>query len=547
MNAIVQRSLKGPMRISVLGEIQVDWENRRLELPTSKKTRALLAYLIMTRRTVRRERLCELFWDLPSDPRASLRWALWKIRSMLDTPDSKRLIADRERVGVIMDDVEVDYLTARRLLSEDKRLLSVADLQMLAEALAEPLLDGLDGAGDEVFDAWLTSEREDARQLHATALRCLARHVDLDPLERVKWAQKWWEAVPFDATAASEAVAAYRATGRTDEANAIEQSFRRDATDASIEIPSGFGLAAEPKTTGEPLRSADSCWPQSAQSINFCKSRDGVNIAYATAGTGPPLVMASGGLSHLELGWQNPIWGKTHRALSKEFQLVRYDGRGSGLSDWNVPEISLATSVRDLETVVDTLGLERFPLIGYSHSCAVAIEYAARHPERVSSLILSSGFATGWRIGASPEEEVVDEALLTLIRNGWTRKNPAYRQILSQMLIPDARAEDLNWLNEFQRKATSAANAARFLEIFGRVDLTDRLQEIAAPTIVFHARGDQYISIDEGRKIAIGIPNAELVPLESQNHILLETERAWETCHNRIASFLAGFRFSHCA
>ncbi len=534
-----QSSLKAPIRVSVLGEIQVDWGSKRQELPASKKARALLAYLVMTGRTIRRERLCELFWDIPNDPRASLRWALWKLRSILNTPESERLIADRERVKVMADDIEVDFSITRRLLSEGSGTLSVLELQTLAESLSETLLDGLDGAGDEEFDAWLRGEREEARLLQVKALRCLAQHGDLEPIERAKWAHKWWEAAPFDALAASEVISAFRAAGRAGEADAIERRFKKEAADALIELPSGFGKSASPKTIGEPEMGLEFRTPLMAQSINFCKSIDDINIAYATAGTGPVLVRASGALSHLELDWQSPIWGKTHHALAQKRRLVRYDSRGSGLSDWDISEISLESCVRDLEAVVDRLGLERFPLIGFSHSCAVAIEYAAQHPERVSCLILISGFATGWRVGANLEQELVDEALLTLVRSGWDRTNPAFRQIFSQMLIPDSPHENITWFSEFLRKTTLSANAARYLQVFGQIDLRDRLPNIKAPTIVFHSRDDEYVSINQGRTIAIDIPNAELVTLESRNHILLETESAWEVCHKRIASFLS--------
>lgn len=195
--------------------------------------------------------------------------------------------------------------------------------------------------------------------------------------------------------------------------------------------------------------------------------------------------------------------------------------------------------MRDLETVVDALGLERFPLLGISQGCAVSIEYAVRHPERVSGLILIAGYATGWRIGASAEEQAHREAVLTLTRHGWGTSNPAYRHIFSQTFMPDSNPEDLEWFDEFQRQTTSPDNAVRFQEAFGHIDVRESLAKVRAPTIVFHARQDQRISIDQGRELAAEIPGAEFVPLESKNHILLGHEPAWSRCVEETVAFLA--------
>jgi pimeloyl-ACP methyl ester carboxylesterase len=154
---------------------------------------------------------------------------------------------------------------------------------------------------------------------------------------------------------------------------------------------------------------------------------------------------------------------------------IRYDERGCGLSDWDVKDLSFEAFVEDLEAVADRLGLDRFPLLGISQGCAVSIEYAVRHPERVSGLVLISGYAAGWRHLASPEEQARREAVLTLTEVGWGTDNPAYRHIFSQTFMPDASAEDLAWFDEFQRQTTSPRNAARFQDAFGHIDVRDRL------------------------------------------------------------------------
>ncbi|MGB3247039.1 MAG: alpha/beta hydrolase, partial [Sulfitobacter sp.] len=274
------------------------------------------------------------------------------------------------------------------------------------------------------------------------------------------------------------------------------------------------------------------------QTIGFCRAADGARIAHATVGEGPPLVKAANWLNHLELDWNSPIWGNTFAACAKGRTFVRYDERGNGLSDWDVEDISFEAFVRDLETVADALGLEKFPLLGISQGSAVCVEYAARHPERVSGLILIGGYATGWRIGASPDEQARREAVMTLTRHGWGGKNPAYRHIFSQTFMPDSKPEDLDWFDEFQRQCASPENAVRFQEAFGQIDVRSSMAQVAAPTIVFHAREDQRVSIEQGRELAIGIPGAEFVPLDSQNHILLGHEPAWLECVKKASDFL---------
>lgn len=275
-----------------------------------------------------------------------------------------------------------------------------------------------------------------------------------------------------------------------------------------------------------------------AQRIGFCEVRDGTKIAYATLGSGPPLLKAANWLNHLEFDWNSPIWSRSFSEIARNRTFIRYDERGCGLSDWDVKDLSFDAFVEDLETVADKLGLERFPLLGISQGCAVSIEYAVRHPERVSGLILAGGYAAGWRHLTDPEEQARREAVLTLTELGWGTDNPAYRQIFSQTFMPEATKEELNWFNEFQRQTTSPRNAARFQDAFGHIDVRHRLAQVKAPTLVLHSRYDQRIPFNVGRAVASGIPDAHFVPLESRSHILLESEPAWEVCMQAIAQFI---------
>ena len=274
------------------------------------------------------------------------------------------------------------------------------------------------------------------------------------------------------------------------------------------------------------------------QEIRFCTASDGIRIAYSTVGSGPPLVKAANWLNHLEFEWESPVWKHWIGAISRHHTFVRYDERGCGLSDWQVPDLSFDAWVRDLETVVDALGVERFALLGISQGGAVAVNYAARHPERVSHLILFGAYARGWRIRGDPNEIEARTALIKLLRLGWGRHNPAFRQIFTTRFIPDAGPEQMEWFDELQQITATPENAARLLEEFSRVDVRALLPGLRVPTIVFHCEQDRAIPFDEGRLLAADIPGARFVPLPSQNHLLIEHEPAWPILLRELGDFL---------
>lgn len=275
------------------------------------------------------------------------------------------------------------------------------------------------------------------------------------------------------------------------------------------------------------------------QQIRFCTSSDGVGIAYATIGSGPPLVKAANWLSHLEADGKSPVWRHWIRDLSRHHTLVRYDERGCGLSDWNVDEFSLEAWVRDLEAVVDALGLERFPLLGISQGGPIAIAYAIRHPERVSHLILHGSYARGvLHRGLSPQERDEREVMLSLIRVGWGKDHPAFRQVFTSLFIPDGTTEQVQWFNELQRVSATPENAARMFAAFSALDVRALAAEVRVPTLVLHGTGDMRIPFAEGRLLASLIPGARFVPIESRNHLILESEPGWPRFVGEVRSFL---------
>ena len=275
------------------------------------------------------------------------------------------------------------------------------------------------------------------------------------------------------------------------------------------------------------------------QQIRFCTSHDGVRIAYATSGHGPPLVKAANWLSHLEFDWESPAWKHMLTELSREHTLVRYDERGCGLSDWEVRDLSFEAWVRDLETVVDAAQVERFPLLGISQGASIAVVYAVRHPERVSHLILHGGYARG-RLKRSDSAQQRDEAetMNKLAELGWGQENPAFRQFFTTQFIPDGTPEQHRWFNELERITTSPLNAGRFMRVFNEIDVVSLLPQVSCPTLVLHAGHDARVPFDEGRLIAGLIPGARFVPLESKNHLPIEGEAAWRRWCDEIAAFL---------
>ncbi len=272
------------------------------------------------------------------------------------------------------------------------------------------------------------------------------------------------------------------------------------------------------------------------QRIGFVTSPDGARIAYAISGSGPPLVKAPNWLSHLEFEATSPVWAHWWAELAKEHRLIRFDQRGCGLSDWLVDDMSFEAWVSDLESVVEATGADRFPLLGISQGGSVAIEYAVRHPERVSHLILYGAYPRGSAKRGMPRDEF--EARLALARMGWGRDNPAYRQIFTSEFMPDATAEQMQWFNELQRVSASPENAVRIMSASSQIDVLDRLPQVSVPTLVIHAQRDARIAFEQGRQLASLIPGARLVAVDSKNHLLLESEPAWQVVISEMRRFI---------
>ncbi|MBL6458235.1 alpha/beta fold hydrolase [Belnapia sp. T6] len=684
------------LTIRMLGALAVLRDGVEQPLPPSKKTRALLGYLVATGRPQRRERLCTLLWDVPDDPRGALRWSLSKLRGLVDEPNGPaRILAERDTVGYAPEGAQSDLFVLRQVCAQPLARAATGTLTNIAASIGGEFLAGLDLPAQPDFQAWCLAEREDTRRQHAAVLEELVnRFSAAAPEEAVGHARRWVELDGFEAKSRAALVGLLVRLGRRAEAEqhcetglrllqeggmppgplmaAARELRRRPSPAAPVQAVAGpaptgtaapaggarrliivddepeigwmvaeylgrHGFAVRTATNGRALRqllaeepadlvildvnmpgedgfavarslgvgadgprilfltaaidvvdrvvglelgaedyitkpfdlrelrarvrnvlrrveeaageSKSSPAPHEPeveptpvlrQEIRFCLAADRVRIAYATSGEGPPLLKPSNWLTHLEFDWESPVWRHWMRELSRGRRLIRYDARGNGLSDWQVEDLSLTASRRDMEAVVEAAGLERFAVLGISQGCATAIAYAAEHPGRVSHLVLYGGYARGWAQRDNPAELATRQALVTLMRHGWGADNPAFRQSFTSLFIPDGTQEQARWFNELQRMTTSPENAVRLQEVFGSVQVEALLPQVRVPTLVLHCTGDEVVPFEEGCRLAMGIRNARFVPLEGRNHILLEDEPAWTRFLAEMHAFLDG-------
>jgi len=524
--------------IKTLGDLTISSDGRTLELPPSKRTRALIAYLAVTARPHRRDRLCEVFWTLPDDPRNTLRWSLSKIRQLTNQGEKDRLVADRERVSLLTYDMLIDIRDLE--MKANDPFTSPEELETMNTALHEVFLQGLDLPGQELFQQWLTAQRRVVAQLRAKVMFRLSSHPELPQSKHLYWARLWEELEPYNPSAATRLVTLLESIGLTEELSMLSVELTKRFQSAGINwspkrrSDESFSISAD--TSKDPTN--DSSF-ESRQKIQFCTTEDDVRIAYASAGNGPAIIKAANWLNHLEYDWDAPIWSPLFRDLAADHRFIRYDERGCGLSDWKVEDLSFPAFLKDLDAVVNASGAERFALLGISQGAALSIAYAVANPKRVSHLILFGGYARGCGLTANSELRQEHEAVVTLTEMGWSRDNPAYRQIFSSTFMPSASASEAAWFNDFQRATTSPENAARFLSIFDYINVEDLLPLVTVPTLVIHSRGDERIPINNGLDLAAKIPNAEFVGLSSDSHSLLGREPASTNFLQAVRDFLA--------
>ncbi len=275
------------------------------------------------------------------------------------------------------------------------------------------------------------------------------------------------------------------------------------------------------------------------QRVHYCGSEDGTQIAWASIGEGPPVLKAPNYLNHIEYEWGSPFWGPFLAEFARKNQLVRFDQRGNGLSDWDIETISVEAMTQDMEAVVAASGLDRFALFGVSQGAGFSIRYAAKHPEKVSCLILLGGFGRGEAMRNDPEYEAFRETALVMFREGWGSPNPIYRQFFAAGFVPDASKDIRDSFDELQRISCSPQNAMRIKEMNSRMDVLEMARQISIPTLVLHIEGDRVAPIEEGQLLARAIPGAQFVKLPGNSHVALESEPSFNLFFEEVHAFIA--------
>jgi len=282
--------------------------------------------------------------------------------------------------------------------------------------------------------------------------------------------------------------------------------------------------------------------PEIQQTIRYATTGDGIRLAWArcgpATGAAPALVKAATWITHLEYDWESPVWRHWVRFLSRHYELTRYDERGCGLSQQDVQDLSASNWTPDLETIVEvSRPSQPFVLLGVSQGSCTSIEFAVRHPELVSHLVLYGGYAKGWALQDNPDHVREYNAMVEFVELAWGRRDPLYRRLFTQRFLPAGSEEQLRWFDDLCARTVRPKTAGRLLRSRGSVDVSDLLRQVRVPTLVVHSRGDQVSPLSQGQLLAAGIPNAEFVPLESRNHILMEDEPAWLRFQETVLEF----------
>jgi pimeloyl-ACP methyl ester carboxylesterase/DNA-binding SARP family transcriptional activator len=514
-------SLLGPFRVVVDGRSVADdsW-NRR-------DAASLVKLLALRRgRQLHREQVMDLLWpDLAvTEATPRLHKAAHFARKAIGCNDA--VVLRGELVSLFPD--EAVFVDA----AEFERVAASA-LAEGSAAAAEEVLDQHPGEPlpAEIYLDWAAEPRERLAAFRNQLLR---------------QARRWRDLVLQDPTDEEAAVELMRELAQAGDRRGALREF--ESLDRAMRRELGVGPGPEAtalrKALMSALRDAGTITPADEgrleQQIRFCRTDDGVTLAYACSGSGPPLVKAANWLTHVDHDWHSAVWRHWLVELSRGHRLIRYDERGCGLSDWNIKPPTFESWVQDLETVVDAAGLDRFPLLGISQGGPVAVAYALRHPERVTQLVLYGTYARGRRVRAASDEARREQQLeLELIRLGWGINEPVFRQVFTSQFMPEGSRELWDDFNELQRLTTSAENASRVLETAGDIDVMELAPQVRVPTLVLHPRDDQSTPMRQGRLMASLIPGSRFVALESRNHVLLADEPAWPVFLSEVEAFLA--------
>ena len=276
----------------------------------------------------------------------------------------------------------------------------------------------------------------------------------------------------------------------------------------------------------------------SSQDIRFATSADGTRIAWTSTGDGPTLVKAPNWIQHLEHDWGSALIGWLP-LFSERYRLIRSDARCNGLSDRGAADITIDRFVDDLLAMMDSAGIERAPVFGFSFGGPVGALFAARHPDRVSGLIVMNGMAQGMHRRARAGDSAHMYSLAALSQHGWDEEYPSIRDLNAQRFSPDASHADQRHYAAFNKQAISAEDFARIGDCVGVFDISDELANVSCPTLVLYSNRERIHGPEQSRMMAAGIPNARFVGLDSANNMMPVYDSAWGTALREIEAFVA--------
>lgn len=291
------------------------------------------------------------------------------------------------------------------------------------------------------------------------------------------------------------------------------------------------GKAAQAEDPETRLRAAIA-----AQRTDSCLSRDDTCIGISIVGDGFPTLMPAVWFHKVQSDWSSPVWKHWLAEAMEDRQLIRSDIRGSGLSERKPPRWTFEALYEDFEAVADKVEAERFDILSFSHSVNIGLAYAARHPDKVRKLLCVGGYARGYAVRGDEAEIKRRETLIEFARNYQTGDGGVFAQMLGSLYWPGARGETVDWFGE--RLVTIMDLDEAIMEVFRSADVSEELPAIRAETLIMHSREDRVIGFGCSKEIAEAIPHARLVELDSDNHVLIGTEPAWDTAKRELRAFL---------
>ena len=275
------------------------------------------------------------------------------------------------------------------------------------------------------------------------------------------------------------------------------------------------------------------------QRIQYCRTDDGVDLAWSAIGVGSPVVKAPNWIGHLELDMRNPYVAPITTSIARHHRLIRFDARLNGLSDWEAEVCTFDRFVDDLETIFDTAGVECAPILAMSQGAAVAAAFAARRPERVSAIVMIGSFPVGRANRTSQKDVQRATAMRQMMTAGWDDDYPSMRDLMAQIIVPGASEEARRVYAQDMREMISPENMGRYRDVIDYIDIRSLLPSVQAPCLICHSTGDRMQPVEQGRLFAKNLPNARFITYDSHNHGMPENDPEWPRLERDALEFLA--------